>query len=429
MGQSPACPAVSSRDPAPRPASTAAWGPGAPSAPGPSQGVVVRLPLHALDAVPAGPRSRGAWARTAARVHRHPPVDLPGGVGPGDQGRLDALPHPVQLPGAEAGRTPSTRARSGPARRAKAPRPGCATARRRSWRAAGSGGACPAPEGRAAVARAAPTGHRSDHGGRMRLYSSSEAFAGIAIRFHTTRDTPRASPRPARHAAPTRLTQHALELEPAQDRLAAGAGRVGPRPPTRRNRRKRHAKPAESAHPVDNRPASPVTGRRRLRSGLATVGRRPPWGGWGSWDGPGRELVQICHKGAPSRDQPRAEARNINDSPRALRPDPGLCGRFGQLASPDRPGRAATGRTASPAPAPTTTPDPRERRPARAPRRRRLTSRPGPCPVRGEQRDEGRPTGRGMCTFRRSRVSFPPVSRAFSAGFVMSHDFWQCQML
>lgn len=79
MGQSPACPAVSSRDPAPRPASTAARGPGAPSAPGPSQGVVVRLPLHALDAVPAGPRSRGARARTAARVHRHPPVDLPGG--------------------------------------------------------------------------------------------------------------------------------------------------------------------------------------------------------------------------------------------------------------------------------------------------------------------------------------------------------------
>ena len=99
MGQSPACPAVSSRDPAPRPASTAARGPGAPSAPGPSQGVVVRLPLHALDAVPAGPRSRGVRciragqayaqsagpcsrgvrARTAARVHRHPPVDLRGG--------------------------------------------------------------------------------------------------------------------------------------------------------------------------------------------------------------------------------------------------------------------------------------------------------------------------------------------------------------
>lgn len=93
---------------------------------------------------------------------------------------------------------------------AGAPRPGCATARRRSWRAAGSGGACPAPAGRAAGARAAPTRHRPGHGGRMRLYSSSEAFAGIAIRFHTTRDTPRASPRPARHAAPTRLTQHAL---------------------------------------------------------------------------------------------------------------------------------------------------------------------------------------------------------------------------
>ncbi len=218
MGQSPACPAVSSRDPAPRPASTAARGLGAPSAPGPSQGVVVRLPLHALDAVPAGPGGVDVGAHGGG-VHRHPPVDLPGGVGPGDQGRLDALPHPVQLPGAEAGRTPSTRARSGPARRARAPRPGCATARRRSWRAAGSGGACPAPEGRAAVARAAPTGHRSDHGGRMRLYSSSEAFAGIAIRFHTTRDTPRASPRPARHAAPTRLTQHALGL----DRLLQGA--------------------------------------------------------------------------------------------------------------------------------------------------------------------------------------------------------------
>ena len=105
MGQSPACPAVSSRDPAPRPASTAARGPGAPSAPGPSQGVVVRLPLHALDAVPAGPGGVDVGAHGGG-VHRHPPVDLPGGVGPGDQGRLDALPHPVQLPGAVQGVRP-----------------------------------------------------------------------------------------------------------------------------------------------------------------------------------------------------------------------------------------------------------------------------------------------------------------------------------
>ena len=44
--------------------------------------------------------------------------------------------------------------------------------------------------------------------------------------------------------------------------------------------------------------------------------------------------VQICHKGAPGRDQWRAEARNINVSSRVFRLDPGLCGRFGQLAPP-----------------------------------------------------------------------------------------------
>ena len=41
--------------------------------------------------------------------------------------------------------------------------------------------------------------------------------------------------------------------------------------------------------------------------------------------------VQICCKGAPGRDRRREEARNTNDSPRALRRDPGLCNRFGQL--------------------------------------------------------------------------------------------------
>ena len=61
---------------------------------------------------------------------------------------------------------------------------------------------------------------------------------------------------------------------------------------------------------------------------------RPRWGGWGSWDGLRRGLVQICHKGAPRRSRPREEARNINDSLRAPRLDPGLCGRFGQPGSP-----------------------------------------------------------------------------------------------
>ena len=55
------------------------------------------------------------------------------------------------------------------------------------------------------------------------------------------------------------------------------------------------------------------------------------WCGWGSWDSPGRGRVQICCKGAPGRDRPREEARNINDSLPALRRDPGLCNRFGQL--------------------------------------------------------------------------------------------------
>ena len=68
------------------------------------------------------------------------------------------------------------------------------------------------------------------------------------------------------------------------------------------------------------------------------------WCWWDSWGDPGRGRVQICHKGAPRRDRPRMKPRNINDSSRALRLDPGLCGRFGQSAAADRPGRAVTGR-------------------------------------------------------------------------------------
>ena len=44
--------------------------------------------------------------------------------------------------------------------------------------------------------------------------------------------------------------------------------------------------------------------------------------------------VRICCKGAPGRDRQGEEARNINDSSRALRLDRGLCNRFGQPALP-----------------------------------------------------------------------------------------------
>ena len=62
-----------------------------------------------------------------------------------------------------------------------------------------------------------------------------------------------------------------------------------------------------------------------------------------SWGVPGRGRVRICCKicckGAPGRDRPREEARNINVSLRVLRPDSGLCNRFGQPAPPPPPGR------------------------------------------------------------------------------------------
>ena len=62
------------------------------------------------------------------------------------------------------------------------------------------------------------------------------------------------------------------------------------------------------------------------------------WDAWGSWDGPERGRVRICCKGAPRRDRPREEARNINVSLPALRLDRGLCNRFGH-----RPGPASLG--------------------------------------------------------------------------------------
>ena len=65
-----------------------------------------------------------------------------------------------------------------------------------------------------------------------------------------------------------------------------------------------------------------------------------PWrGGWDSWGESGRGRVRICCKGAPDRDRPQAEARNIDDSLRVPRLNPGLCNRFGQTASPRPRGR------------------------------------------------------------------------------------------
>ena len=114
------------------------------------------------------------------------------------------------------------------------------------------------------------------------------------------------------------------------------------------------------------------------------------WCWWDSCGDPGRERVQICHKGGPGRDRPRRKARNINDSSRAPRPGRGLCGRFGQPAPLGRPGRALAGRAAAAAGAPTTavttstTPSgPREHRfgkePATQPGPRGPRPSPGPA--------------------------------------------------
>ena len=75
---------------------------------------------------------------------------------------------------------------------------------------------------------------------------------------------------------------------------------------------------------------------------------RPGWCWWDSCGGPGRGRVQICCKGAPDRDRPREEPRNINDSSPAPRRDRGLCNRFGQTAPPWTPGWAARVATTAP---------------------------------------------------------------------------------
>ena len=101
----------------------------------------------------------------------------------------------------------------------------------------------------------------------------------------------------------------------------------------------------------------PRTGQERHNgAGGAPRGRdpvvrgltRPGWCWWDSCGGPGRGRVQICCKGAPGRDRPREEPRNINDSSPAPRRDRGLCNRFGQTAPPWTPGWAARVATTAP---------------------------------------------------------------------------------
>ena len=97
-----------------------------------------------------------------------------------------------------------------------------------------------------------------------------------------------------------------------------------------------------------------------VRAGPRKLGPAQPrethsrWCGRGSWDDPGRGRVRICCKGAPGRDRHREKARNINDSPRALRHDRSLCNRSGQPAAAAPPGRTAASPIATMTGTPTT---------------------------------------------------------------------------
>ena len=121
----------------------------------------------------------------------------------------------------------------------------------------------------------------------------------------------------------------------------ADRGHHTPRPRSRVAGRRSHAAASRGRHPrvccaSFSRAAGLIPPRARFRSAR--------WDVWGSWDESGRGRVQICHKGAPRRDRPRRKARNTNDSSRALRLDPGLCGRFGQPAPLQARGEGVSGR-------------------------------------------------------------------------------------
>ena len=138
---------------------------------------------------------------------------------------------------------------------------------------------------------------------------------------------PSASPPPrpsALYCAPFRLLRPftlrctgkrgAAESEGARqtEKSAADGSRVGG--VTTCEAPSRHAKrPAGRGRP--NRPGAPPRRAPPPSSGFAVAGAPARWCAWGSWDDSGRAVVQICCKGAPDRDRPRGEARNINDSP------------------------------------------------------------------------------------------------------------------
>ena len=189
---------------------------------------------------------------------------------------------------------------------------------------------------------------------------------------------PRPTPRRARRR-PERAVTADLRAPPPSTtpRITPGRRtRTLPQQPSGREgpaRADRHHDP--HAPRLQNHPRITFTVRRASRGPPEPLGRSPTappvtpcrrthprWGGWGSWDGLRWGRVQICCKGAPGRDRPREETRNINVSSRTLRRDPGLCNRFGQPAPPgssprggrrlggshdERPGDPA-GRDASP---------------------------------------------------------------------------------
>ena len=144
----------------------------------------------------------------------------------------------------------------------------------------------------------------------------------------TAPSTPSAPPHPGatragRHGRPPRPN---VLNDPARHTRETHSGALAAALRTRRTRPSRPPpRPScstSSKPPLNNLRGSGVVaaagmgGRGVVRVGLP--GR----------SGAGR--VRICCKGAPRPDRPRMKARNINDSPPALRCDRGLCNRFGQ---------------------------------------------------------------------------------------------------